>query len=243
MKIRRALPLLASTVVAAHGGEHEGPSPEDLLNEKFARMMLWVGGCTLAFFLIWAAIIRFSAHIRRLTSLSGGSQKYFVSADSRWAWLKRHFIYAPMFRTRHNRELRISSALNIGTLPSRFQTALLLGVIAMNVTLCCVTIDYGTDDSTLLGTIRNRSGTMAVVNLIPMVIMAGRNNPLIQLLDVSFDTWNLLHRWLGRIVALETITHVVAWMINKVNTSKFSLRRISCLPLSLTQNRGLGRRR
>ena len=48
--------------------------------------------------------------------------------------------------------------------------------------------------------------------------MAGRNNPLIKLLDVSFDTWNLLHRWLGRIVVLESLAHTICWMVGKVHT-------------------------
>jgi hypothetical protein len=41
--------------------------------------------------------------------------------------------------------------------------------------------------------------------------MAARNNPLINWLNLSFDTFNLLHRWFGRIVVLEAITHAVAW--------------------------------
>ncbi|KAK2739135.1 hypothetical protein FQN55_009540 [Onygenales sp. PD_40] len=200
------------------GGHHEGPQPSDFLNDRLALLSLLVGGSVLAFFLIWQNTIRFSNHIRRLTNLNNDTQRYFVTPDPYWAWLKRSVIYAPLFRTRHNREFRLSTALNVGTLPTRFQTVLLLGVIGMNVTLCCVTIDYPGAESTVLGLIRNRAGTMAVVNLIPLVIMAGRNNPLIRLLNVSFDTWNLLHRWFARIVVLESITHVLAWMINKVHT-------------------------
>jgi ferredoxin-NADP reductase len=46
---------------------------------------------------------------------------------------------------------------------------------------------------------------------IPLFIMASRNNPLIAWCNMSFDTFNLLHRWFGRIVALESIAHFVAW--------------------------------
>jgi hypothetical protein len=46
---------------------------------------------------------------------------------------------------------------------------------------------------------------------VPLFIMAGRNNPLISWLNLSFDSFNLLHRWFGRIVVLETIAHTVAW--------------------------------
>ena len=41
--------------------------------------------------------------------------------------------------------------------------------------------------------------------------MAGRNNILISWIGLSFDTFNLLHRWFGRIVILEAIAHTLAW--------------------------------
>ena len=44
--------------------------------------------------------------------------------------------------------------------------------------------------------------------------MAGRNNPLVPLLGISFDTYNLLHRWLGRIVVLESVLHSLAHFAN-----------------------------
>lgn len=38
---------------------------------------------------------------------------------------------------------------------------------------------------------------------VPLFLFASRNNPLIKILDLSFDQFNLLHRWLGRIVTIE----------------------------------------
>jgi hypothetical protein len=48
--------------------------------------------------------------------------------------------------------------------------------------------------------------------------MAGRNNPLIKLLGISFDTFNLYHRWLGRIVSLEAVVHTFAHLANHTHT-------------------------
>ncbi|PGH19352.1 hypothetical protein AJ80_03992 [Polytolypa hystricis UAMH7299] len=216
----KVIPLLVAafgTVAAAKGGKDEGPAPSDIFDDKLARYSLLGGGCVLAFFLIWHAVLRFMGHIRHLTNLNNDTQRYFIPAHPFIAWFKKSIVYAPLFRKRHNREFKLSSAVNMGTLPTRFQTLLLVGIIATNVTLCCITIPFPAPEKTVLGLIRNRSGTMATVNLVPLVIMAGRNNPLIKLLGVSFDTWNLLHRWFARIVVLETLTHVLAWMINKVH--------------------------
>ncbi|KAJ5551038.1 hypothetical protein N7461_005736 [Penicillium sp. DV-2018c] len=187
----------------------------EAVNDDLARYTILALGCAAAAYYIWQLAFRFSRHLRRLASFGDDRQNYFVPTHDTFAWIKEHIIYAALFRSRHNRELQLSSALNMGTLPSRFHAFLISGVIAMNVTLCCVTTPYGTKEDTLAGIVRNRTGTMATVNLIPLVIMAGRNNPLIAMLHVPFDTWNLLHRWLGRIVVLEALAHVFAWAIPK----------------------------
>lgn len=220
MRPYQVLVPLFGSLVAANGHGDEGPTPADILNDKIARMYILIGGAISAFVLLWAAVLHFQTHLRRLATLNEGTQRYFLQSNPTWAWLKQHVIYAPLFRTRHNREFRISSASDFGTLPSRFQTIALLIVIALNFIACCVLIPYSATRSEVLGIIRNRTGTMATINLIPMVVMAGRNNPLIKLLNVPFDTWNLLHRGFGRIIALQAIAHVIAWMVNKVETSK-----------------------
>lgn len=217
------LPTLALCVGgAAAAGEqvkrHGGPEPSDFLNYELARYALMALGLAVAVVFMFRAATRFRAHIRRLMSLNNDSQRYFIKPTQSWAKLKKHGIYAPVFRTRHNREFRLSSAINMGTLPTRFQAFLLIGILAMNTALCTTSIAYPLPEKDVLGVIRNRTGTICVVNMIPLFIMAGRNNPLMKLLHVSFDTWNLLHRWLGRIVVLEALAHVLCWMISKVHT-------------------------
>ncbi|KAJ5925255.1 hypothetical protein N7454_007894 [Penicillium verhagenii] len=206
--------------------KREGYSAMDLfyeaLTDDLARYSLLALGCAAAAYYIWKLANRFSEHLRRLSSFGDDSQRYFVPAHERFSWIKNHLIYAPLFRNRHNREMQLSQAINMGTLPSRFHGLLVIGVVAMNVILCVVTIPYASSESTTAGIVRNRTGTMATVNLIPLVLMAGRNNPLIAMLHVPFDTWNLLHRWLGRIVVLEALAHTFAWAIPKAQAASWS---------------------
>ncbi|KAE8350198.1 ferric reductase NAD binding domain-containing protein [Aspergillus coremiiformis] len=187
----------------------------EMINDDLARITLMVLGLMAAFIYVWKMGFRISNHIRRLASFSNEGQRYFVLPHETLSFLKNHVIYAPLFRTRHNREFQLSRAVNMGTLPSRFHAFILLGIIAMNVVVCVVTVPYKKEENTLAGIIRNRTGTMATVNLIPLVLLAGRNNPLIKLLEVPFDTYNLIHRWLARIVVFETLAHVFAWAIPK----------------------------
>lgn len=52
--------------------------------------------------------------------------------------------------------------------------------------------------------------------------MASRSNPLIKLLGMSFDTFNLLHRWFGRIVVLESVAHTLAFLAGQAATKSWA---------------------
>ncbi|KAL5002371.1 hypothetical protein BDV10DRAFT_119677 [Aspergillus recurvatus] len=210
---------LAADLERRHGDENPFWAA---LNDDLARYSLLALGCFAAFMYIWKMWFRIAAHMRRLASFSNERQNYFVPAHPTLAKIKKHIVYAPLFRNRHNREFQLSRAVNMGTLPSRFHTFIIVGIIAMNITLCCVTVPYKSEPDSVAGVILSRTGVMATVNLIPLVLMAGRNNPLITLLQVPYDTFNLIHRWLARIVVCEALAHTFAWAIPKAQSMGWS---------------------
>ncbi|KAL4791842.1 ferric reductase NAD binding domain-containing protein [Aspergillus venezuelensis] len=210
--------LAADTDLERRGG-HGGNPFYEMLNDDLARYSLLALGCFAAFMLVWKMWFRIAAHMRRLASFNNERQRYFTPAHPTLAKIKKHIVYAPLFRNRHNREFQLSSAVNMGTLPSRFHMFIIIGIIAMNVTLCCVTMPYKTEPDSIASLIVSRTGIMATVNLIPLVLTAGRNNPLIDLLEVPYDTFNLIHRWLARIVVCEALAHTFAWAIPKAQES------------------------
>ncbi|GKZ88642.1 hypothetical protein AnigIFM59636_009169 [Aspergillus niger] len=175
------------------------------------------------------------AYLRQITSLTASRREqtfWSVEVSSLWANVKKHLLYAPLGRKRHNREIQLSSAINVGTLPSRFQVILVVLYLASQVAYCTL-LDYNANvKAALVAELRGRSGTLAVLNMVPLFILAGRNNPLIPLLHVSFDTYNLLHRWLGRIVVLESVVHTCAWAVNACDEVSFSdmLERLRTTP-------------
>ena len=158
-------------------------------------------------------------HLRTMTCLNNNTQMYF-RMPSGWAGtIKQHLLYAPLFQTRHMRELRLFRRCNVGILPTRLQTIFLLGVVGMNIALCVTGIEWSqAGTQTMMTHLRNRTGTLAAVNLIPLVIMGGRNNPMIKMLNISFDTFNLVHRWFGRIVVAESVAHTIVWAVKEVET-------------------------
>ncbi|RYC64053.1 hypothetical protein CHU98_g2170 [Xylaria longipes] len=192
------------------GGQATGWTP-DMENHSLANYLLYITAIGSALVIIWRVTTGITRYVRTVASLNNDTQRFFAQPSSRFSWIKKHILYAPLFRKRHNREFQVSSAVNVGTLPSRFQFLFLLGYFVTNVVFTVVHIPFAESAADGLKQLRNRSGTLATVNLIPLIILAGRNNPLIPLLGISFDTMNLLHRWFGRIVAIEAVVHTLAF--------------------------------
>lgn len=215
-------------LAAAHAAMGDiNPTDDDSPFEKrtwtFDMRILIVLAAVVGALATYRAVVFSVCYIRTLTCLNNDTQKYFVTPSAVYALIKEHILYAPMFRKRHNREFRLSSAMHMGMLPTRFQFFFLSAVVGMNVACCVVEIPWDGPYAQMMPVLRNRTGSLAVVNLIPLVLMAARNNPLISLLNISFDNFNLMHRWFGRIVVVEAVVHMLAWGIFKAQTGTFSV--------------------
>ena len=214
------LGLVAQSAAAGSGSSHgsakEGPTPADLINIKVEKWLAITWAALIAMILIYRLVRMTIRYIRTMACIGTDKQRIFQEPNSKFAMFKRYLLDAPLFRKRHHREFMLSTAINVGTLPNRLQFMFLAGYLGLNAAFCVVYIDYSGTQDELADEIRNRTGTLAVMNMIPLFLLAGRNNPLIGMLDISYDTYNLMHRWIGRIVVLEAIAHTLAWMVNKV---------------------------
>ncbi|KAI0851813.1 FAD-binding domain-containing protein [Daldinia vernicosa] len=202
-------------------GQAAGWTPA-MENESLSNYLLIVCAALSLGLIIWRITTGLQKYVRTVTSLTNDTQRYFARPSTKFAWIKKNLFYAPMFRKRHNREFQLSSAINVGTLPTRFQFLFLLGYFATNVAFCVINIPFADSFTDACKQLRNRSGTLATANMIPLFLMASRNNPLIALLGMSFDTFNLMHRWFGRIVALEAVCHTFAFLAASAATGGWS---------------------
>lgn len=170
--------------------------------------------CAATLLFCWVKMAR--SHLRfLLTTGDKGAQRYWAQNHTDW-WpaIKRHLMYAPLFRNRHNRELQLSKAIGMGTLPGRFHFLILLFYTATNIAYCLI-LDWGNATSAAVAAdLRGRSGWLSLINLVPTVLFALRNNPLIWILGVSYDTFNLFHRWCARMVLLQALLHTISWLVN-----------------------------
>lgn len=201
---------------ARHGKSNESPVDMVLLYVPIMALE----GCVLILFIfrLWSSLM----DRRRLKfSINHACHGRFSLPNRGKAALNRHLIYAPLFGRRHNREFRIfRGRMHMGTIPTRIETTLIISYSALNAVFCVVMIDWSKRISESLHIFIGTTGTLAIVNLIPLVITAGRNNPFIPILRVSFDTFNLVHRWIGRIIVAEGIAHALAVVVRLAMESR-----------------------
>lgn len=188
-------------------------------NQQFSNDLLIILAALAGALVVYRLVITIVRYIQTLTCLNNATQRYFKAPQPTFGKVKRYLLYAPLFSRRHSKELRIGP-LDMGNLPTRFQSLLLLAIVALNVVLTVYGMEWRGEQPTLLMHVRNRSGSLAVVNMIPLVFMAGRNNPLLTLTGISFDSFNLMHRWFGRIIVALSVVHVTAHGINSALMSR-----------------------
>ncbi|KAI0008613.1 ferric reductase like transmembrane component-domain-containing protein [Xylariaceae sp. FL0662B] len=184
-------------------------------NMLFKNMLWWTMGI-LCLLVLSVRLFEIGwTRLRHVSAMAAPADRQRYWKTSQWSWmpsLKKNLIYAPLWSKRHNREIKLSSAINIGTLPSRLHFIILMVYIISNL-VYMLHVDWRKENKySIAAEIRGRSGTLSVVSMIPLIILAGRNNPLIGMLKVSFDTYNLLHRWMGRVVVVEAAIHTIAWL-------------------------------
>ena len=188
-------------------------------NTLFRDTLWWTLGLLAVAMLLIRIAGSINAWCRQVSAMSVSGKKQVYWKKTQWGGsplLKKMLLYAPLWNKRHNREIRLSSAISVGTLPSRLHAVLLLVYLGSNMAYMFV-LNWGEKNRySFYAELRGRSGTLALVNMVPLIILATRNNPLISVLKVSFDTFNLLHRWMGRMVVIETIIHFIAWAVVQV---------------------------
>ncbi|GIC84420.1 ferric reductase family protein [Aspergillus udagawae] len=181
--------------------------PHRPMNPALATPLFVLSGVFTVLF-VCRVVIRVR-HRRRLREiLQTDDQSKFSRTSTIFAWIKKHVLYAPLFSKRHSREFQLFDRIHMGNIPSRLEATLLLAYITTNLLFLFVLVDWWTDYQEKMYQLKYAAGHLAVMNSPALVLTAGRNNPLIPLLGIPFDTFNLLHRWVGRIMISGALVHM-----------------------------------
>jgi hypothetical protein len=140
-----------------------------VLNQDFYNYIFIILASLIVALGMWRIGMESVKYVRTLTCLNNNTQRYFAVPSHIFAVIKKSILYAPIFRKRHNREIQLSSAVNVGTLPTRFQLFFLAGYLGTNVAFCVVSIQWNAAYTTVCQQLRNRTGILAVVNMVSAV--------------------------------------------------------------------------
>ncbi|KAG8534190.1 uncharacterized protein KY384_001034 [Bacidia gigantensis] len=175
-------------------------------NERFSKYTIFILLGITGGLVLHNILFIFTQQARTLTCLSNETQNYFRSPQSFYAKFKEHVLYAPLFGKRHSEPIRIGR-LELVVIPTRWQGGIFFGIVIMNITFATYGMEWSGDYQILLMHFRNRLGTLALTNMLPLFFLSGRNSPLIALTRIPFDTFNLIHRWFGHLVIVFVIAH------------------------------------
>lgn len=203
-----------------------GPG-EPPMNPGLATPLFALAGVVVVLF-ICRTIVLIRHHLRLRGTLQEGDESKFTTVSSLWANIKKHILYAPFCSVRHNREFRLLGRFHMGTIPLRLEVCFLLCYIALNIVFLFVLVDWSSDFHTKMFQLKYAAGHLAVMNSPALVLTAGRNNPLIPLLGIQFDTFNLVHRWIGRLMAVESVVHMGCVTASLVRRSKYIIHWTNC---------------
>jgi predicted ferric reductase len=104
--------------------------------------------------------------------------------------------------------------------PTRVQSFVVFVYIALNIIFMCICYDLFTPNSSfktksdqLARYVSDRSGIMAFTQLPLIFLFAGRNNIMMWITGWSFDTFNVYHRWVSRMMTIHAIIHSVGYTV------------------------------
>ena len=83
-------------------------------------------------------------------------------------------------KTRHLSMMALAGIIGPGILVGTGGALAQGGPASLLIAFCVIDIPFSSNLDTAAPLLRNRAGTLAIVNMIPLFVMSSRNNPLIQ---------------------------------------------------------------
>ncbi|KAI9148163.1 Ferric/cupric reductase transmembrane component B [Paramyrothecium foliicola] len=140
-----------------------------------------------------------------------------ISVSRTWMYVQSVLVDPPAWGVRH----RVPAA--VGLVPTRGQTLYISIISFLNIILLLAPYvinqpqaSFSSTGMQTLSIVGNRAGSMAMGNVVALVLFAARNNVLFYVTDWSYSTYLLLHRWLGYWAIFHTILHSFMLMANYI---------------------------
>ncbi|KAK9385124.1 ferric reductase NAD binding domain-containing protein [Lipomyces mesembrius] len=126
-------------------------------------------------------------------------------------FFRKHIILPATFSRKHVSPIRFFG-VSWNVMPLRWQTLLIVGFVLLNVILIFVhhNIIRESHEAWAIPAARfyaNRSGIMATTMIPLLFLFGGRNNIMTTVTGWSHETFNMFHRWTGRMMFFQSLVH------------------------------------
>ncbi|KAF7311967.1 Ferric-chelate reductase [Mycena indigotica] len=128
--------------------------------------------------------------------------------------IKKHVRYAALFSRRH----QVPYLGGLFTAPTRLLSIFVVLCLAVGLILNAVqhrsvqpNSIYANRTNELLNNVGLAAGDLALTAFVLVWLAAARNNPFLWLTGWAYDTFQVLHRWFGRLATLYSLLHTVTY--------------------------------
>lgn len=140
-------------------------------NTTLSTYMLASYGAVFVAVMTWRVVDIANKYSRIIACLGNRQQRYFSLPSPSFALIKRRILYAPALSSGHDLRIQLSSVVNFGTLPTRFQLLFLSAYLLINVFFCVIKIPFSGPYEAATRQLRDRSGILATVNMVDFVLL------------------------------------------------------------------------
>ncbi|CAN6674454.1 ferric/cupric reductase transmembrane component 2 [Trichomonascus vanleenenianus] len=165
-------------------------------------------------FLLLVFILRTITHFsqRSLTSLLAKLDTPFCRK------VRKNVLLSPLWKKRHSAQYYFHGfSFNI---PTRDISLVIFFLFLFNFIVMFVKYEFkglfflpGDRQLQLTRYIADRSGIIATVMMPALYLFGGRNNFLLWITGWPLDTFNVLHKWIGRLIIVNLSVHALGWLL------------------------------
>ncbi|ANB10920.1 Fre3p [Sugiyamaella lignohabitans] len=141
--------------------------------------------------------------------------------------LRAEFFLPPTGRYHHSTpKSLLGFTFNI---PARIETIIISLFFIQNILLAFVGIEtiensvfYDSMSDQYADSIGYRAGVICMAELVLLIVFAGRNNLLIYITGWEMNTFNVFHKWVARMTAMQAVIHSIGYTIEYVQEDYYT---------------------
>lgn len=167
-----------------------------------------------------AAIGNYLSHINRESKIRKYTHWYRMQA----------FFTRCLWKGHHSSYYKFMGNVFIGLMPTTLETSIVTNYAVLNGIMLAISYQYDSTNSLfatktqqILRLLADRSGILAFGNL-PIIFLFGtRNNILMWLTGFNLATFIALHKWIGRIMIINSLIHSLCYLAYSILTGSFDI--------------------